>query len=301
MAYLTNKPITNLFSQRMGLKIVGKSFKKGISSALRNRLWNCYCNYFFDQNTHRKLAINYNYNTYMSELTSVIIDKIMKETIKEYNISFQVERIVGFYFKCKWHEIFDIIELSYDVSNNLKEKMKCFTTDINICLKEENSIYGFVNGKFLEMTSQEEIDSIVSAIDSGYQTAEMHLSAAVTQLSKRNGDPVENYRQSIDESINAVVGICKRITGKDTKQAELSDALKSIMGTLQTKYGKKLHKSFKQAIGNLYGYASDEEAIRHEGQVSPDLLYADAKFILVICSALVNYLIALDGEYHFKQ
>jgi hypothetical protein len=55
----------------------------------------------------------------------------------------------------------------------------------------------------------------------------------------------------------------------------------------------------KIAFGKLYGYTYDKETgIRHaminDSKYPPD--FADAKFMLVACSALVNYLLQGDSK-----
>jgi hypothetical protein len=42
----------------------------------------------------------------------------------------------------------------------------------------------------------------------------------------------------------------------------------------------------------MYGYTSDAQGIRHALMDEPNLSFEDAKFMLVSCSAFVNYLIA---------
>ena len=56
----------------------------------------------------------------------------------------------------------------------------------------------------------------------------------------------------------------------------------------------RMHGGLKAAFGNLYGYSSDEEGVRHalvfgdEAQVDE----ADALFMLGACASLVSYLLA---------
>jgi len=79
--------------------------------------------------------------------------------------------------------------------------------------------------------------------------------------------------------------MCILITG-DPK-ATLGNALK----TIEKKHG--LHKSLKNAISSLYGYTSDSSGIRHAlTDNSEEVQFEDAKFMLVSCSAFVNYLMA---------
>ncbi|MCJ7614296.1 hypothetical protein MUO71_06000, partial [Candidatus Bathyarchaeota archaeon] len=53
-----------------------------------------------------------------------------------------------------------------------------------------------------------------------------------------------------------------------------------------------LHGALKQSFIKLYAYTSDAEGIRHALMDAPTLSSEDAKFMLVSCSAFVNYLTA---------
>jgi len=59
-----------------------------------------------------------------------------------------------------------------------------------------------------------------------------------------------------------------------------------------------LHGALKSALLSLYGYTSDENGIRHAMLDEPDLEFAEAKFMLVACSAFANYIVgkAADGK-----
>jgi hypothetical protein len=52
-----------------------------------------------------------------------------------------------------------------------------------------------------------------------------------------------------------------------------------------------LHSALKEAFKKLYGYTSDAQEIRHALTDEPNLDIEDAKFMLVSCSAFVNYLV----------
>ena len=53
----------------------------------------------------------------------------------------------------------------------------------------------------------------------------------------------------------------------------------------------KLHPKLQEGFKALYGYTSDTHGIRHalKDDATPDA--EDAKFMLVSCSAFVNYLV----------
>ena len=59
------------------------------------------------------------------------------------------------------------------------------------------------------------------------------------------------------------------------------------------KQGKvTLHPALKRSFDSLYGYTSDAGGIRHAMSGEPAITSDDARFMLVSCSAFVNYLIS---------
>ena len=73
----------------------------------------------------------------------------------------------------------------------------------------------------------------------------------------------------------------------------IDDNPKGTLGRTLNKIDSKIkiHKDLKDAFKNLYGYTSDAEGIRHSLMENPNLDFEDAKFMLVSCSAFINYLI----------
>jgi len=116
-----------------------------------------------------------------------------------------------------------------------------------------------------------------------------HLKRALDLLADRKSP---DYRNSIKESISAVEAICNLIAGK--KKATLGQALKKI----EDKVG--LHPALKSAFSSLHGYTSNAEGIRHALLDEPNLSFEDAKFMLVSCSAFVNYLISKASNVGIK-
>jgi hypothetical protein len=135
----------------------------------------------------------------------------------------------------------------------------------------------------IRITSEEEIAEIEEALrvsDSLGPVTE-HLKTAITLLSDRESP---DYRNSIKESISAVEAICKLIAGKP--KAELGDCLKQI----EREQKVELHQALKQGFEKFYGYTSNAQGIRHALLEQPNLDFEDAKFMLVSCSAFINYL-----------
>jgi hypothetical protein len=52
-----------------------------------------------------------------------------------------------------------------------------------------------------------------------------------------------------------------------------------------------LHSALKKGFSSIYGYTSDNDGIRHALTQDSNCDQEDAKYMLVSCSAFVNYLI----------
>ncbi len=63
----------------------------------------------------------------------------------------------------------------------------------------------------------------------------------------------------------------------------MRDALKALK--------TDLHPALREAFMRLYGYTGDESGIRHElTEGGREIDVADARYMLIACSAFVNYL-----------
>jgi hypothetical protein len=113
-----------------------------------------------------------------------------------------------------------------------------------------------------------------------FASVAVHVRTALELYSKK---PQADYRNSIKESISAVESAAKIITA--LPNATLAQATKAI------DQRHSLHASFKKGILQLYGYTSDEGGIRHSLTEATNIDEADARYMLVSCSAFANYLI----------
>jgi hypothetical protein len=108
----------------------------------------------------------------------------------------------------------------------------------------------------------------------------VHFASALQKLTDRENP---DYRNSIKESISAVESACKILTKREN--AMLPDALKFLASQ------RAFHPAFKESLVKLYGWTSDESGIRHSIKDADNVERVDAQFILVACSAFVNYLL----------
>lgn len=110
-----------------------------------------------------------------------------------------------------------------------------------------------------------------------------HLQSALAKLGDRRSP---DYRNCIKESISAVEAMCQLITAEPG--ATLGSALKRLKA-----HGVEVHPALEKAWLALYGYTGDKGGIRHAMLDEPALTVADARYLLVSCSAFVSYLIEL--------
>lgn len=184
-----------------------------------------------------------------------------------------------------WYKKLDMLEFAikwmfenYN-DNARQDALKTFVQYLNERFQILGFAYRIVNNQIVEITSEEEIVEIEEALKVSDPIAE-HLSTSMALLSQR---PNPDYRNSIKESISAVEYICREITGKTT----LGDALKEL-----DKKGLQLSNMLKTAFEKLYVYTNDKATgIRHALMDEKDApSFDEAKFMLVACSAFVNYI-----------
>ena len=198
-----------------------------------------------------------------------------------------------------WYMPYEIIELFFEAKRDICSRCEydCYergacdeivwfkgvTAEINKIMEQEKSGYRFLNDKFINITSEEELEEISKATDSPYESVSTHFRKALTLYSDRKKPDYEN---SIKESISAVEAMCCIITGATGSQATLGNTLKK----LETN-GVVKHSAMKAGFEKMYGYTSDADGIRHGGKEFTNAPAEDAKYMLVSCSAFVNYLI----------
>ena len=187
------------------------------------------------------------------------------------------------YSRWNYLDIYDFIDFLTLTESPINKVL--FIEDFNNLLKRELSGYRFINGQLAPITNEYEINEIENALsvsdNLGLDGVNIHLSDALNKLSDRR-DP--DFRNSIKESISAIESLCKIITNEP--KAELSKALKKLGDRIT------IHPALSKGFENIYGYTSDGDGIRHSLMTETDLDQEDALYMLISCSAFINYLIA---------
>ena len=274
------------FSERYGHVEVRKSLQvDSMDGDLRSSLWNIFYTYYWAEaeNTpshdlremYKELIIKF-FESIWADFFKAPLDEINNRQ------DLVLSRVRGHFFDAVWYHVYDFIEFTLQCRN--VNGADPFIDDINQALEREMSGYRCLNGCVTKITDDGEMDAIGTAIQASEDPIATHLESALKLLSDR-ANP--DFRNSIKESISAVESLVKRATGSE--KGTLGALLKAFQGKTN------LHPALKEAFLKLYGYASDEDGIRH-GMIDSDKTdFHDAKFMLVACSAFINYVKGKSG------
>jgi len=214
------------------------------------------------------------------------------DVTKHYSINELISIIDEVFSKAPYNEIFDLIEQICRFRYKQKERLDEFCKLLNIILENEYVGYRMIEGRFVPITDENEITSIEDACNNKFEGVRAHISKAVGFIADRERKDCKNC---IKESISAVESICSIIV--EDEGATLGKAIKQLKDK-----GMKIHPALERAFLSFYGYTSDEGGIRHsEGMFESDVTFEEAKFMLVSCSAFVNYLTANYGKVGGKH
>ena len=266
------------FSERKGFTPVSDIIQiDSMNQALRNSLWNALDSVLWSRPGF--VRGQYDAPGAIKTFSQSLWFNHLKKPIDElpYGDDNKLKVIRSYFFSYEWYQVYNFLEF---VVSECESSTPELVEYLNMILERELSGYRFVDGRLTDITRQEEIDMIEEVVrDSEFSGISAHISRALDLYTDRDNP---DFRNSIKESISAVEGIARMVSGSD--KATLGDALKAI--------GKngKLHPALKEGFLKLYGYTSDEDGIRHAMFDDPNLTAADARYFLVSCSAFVNYL-----------
>jgi AbiJ N-terminal domain 4 len=279
-----------LFSERKGLKPVRETLQvDSVDPGLRNRLWSalsaleCFESPM-PPGTMYGDALGYPPGNPTQVIFLALWDRYFRRPLDTVPDSFLAARqqLRKYFFGCEWFEVYDLLEFVAQAVTARRDRDQL----VGLCngiLEEEHSGYRFVGGVITEITREEEVAAVEEALayPGKLRPVAAHLDQALRLLADKKKP---DFRNSIKESVSAVEAVCRLITGD--QKATLGQALKKIEGRVP------LHAALGQSFDRLYGYTSDADGIRHALLEESSLTFDDAKFMLVSCSAFVNYLVA---------
>lgn len=221
-------------------------------------------------------------NLYYTDIYRPIWKIVMERDIDEFDSwggKYLLSEIKKYFFNLPWNKVYDYVEW-YLIFQDDPVKL---VHSLNTFFKYHNSAYQIVENKIIPITNSEELSEVSDACHTGQKAIDHHMKKAIVIFSSRE---TKDYANVIKEAISAVEAAVNIVNGSEGKT--LGDALK------QLDKKKKMPETLKVAFDKLYGYTCEKDTgIRHalinDAQYPPD--FADAKFMLVACSAFVNYLL----------
>lgn len=155
-----------------------------------------------------------------------------------------------------------------------------FVSELNSEFERIHYGYRIIDGVIIDIISDEEKKSIENALSTSDAAVKEHLKKALALYAQQ---PEPDYRNAIKESISAVEALLRLKTGESTFGPAYTKVKKSIT----------IHPRIQEAIQKLYDYTNQPDTgIRHskvegDGTMVPDA--AECQFMLVTCSAIINY------------
>lgn len=252
---------------------------------------------FLDHPTECGCRIGIDYRSYNDNVENyfcraILSNVLNKSTVLKDGDMFDWKAVYtyiqGIIEEAEYNEVLDILwYINNWINQNFYSYNAIFSEVFNNIFETEYVGYRFVDGKIVAITDKNEIDEIEQACNVPYNGCKSHIEKAVGFLADREH---KDYKNCIKESISAVESICQIMV--DDEKATLGEAIKKLKDN-----GIKIHPALETAFSKLFGYTSDEGGIRHaEGLFVSEVSFEEAKFMLVSCSAFVNYLISEYGK-----
>jgi len=263
------------FSERIGA--VKVEIQVGTMNApLRNTIWNFVTQLIPPRNYNKKMHL---------DAIDLIAATVLRVPTQRVDHSAPVWWLLGEVEKMAWAEVYDLLEFAIAVTGRWTGTTEAQRyAQVNALLEREHSGYRFVSGQLTPITNTAEITEIEGAVAraaaTGLDGARQHIETSLGLFGQR---PQPDYRNAIKEAISAVEAIVMGING--TRGGGLHGALEAVSAKIE------MHSALKSGLEKLYAYTSDEDGVRHAILEEANVDEADARFMIVTCSAFVNFLI----------
>jgi hypothetical protein len=269
------------FSQKIGKSPIKAVLQlEQMDAELRNALWDA-----FHLVAVADTADYLQHDPKLRKFYQTLWHQFFKRPIDQLHdrVAHNAAEVRAWFFAREWFQAYDFSEFVAGISA-APEAYRQFCNDV---VERELSGYRFVGDRISPITDNNELAAIGDALgaSAGLAGVRTHLGSALEKFSDRRAP---DYRNSIKESISAVESMVRLLTADHS--AELGRALK------QVEDGVGLHPALKKGFSALYGYTSDEGGIRHALMDESKVESEDAKYMLVACSAFINYLLAKSAR-----
>lgn len=271
------------FSERKGFKHFSDIVQiDNLNERTRNRFYVITENIFNVMNERKEECSIYFVEYIYVELFSLTKKHIPKHH-GEYWYSKVLETLYEIFLNSDYSEVLTLIEgiiKSYEyvdkITGHNMNLVEMYEKSIEMVLKNENVNYRIINGKFMDIDNEKQIQSIEETIKNPYKVVSEHYCKAIDLLYES-----KDYDNSIKESISSVEAMCQILTNNN--KITLGQALKLLKSDI--------HPALESAFEKIYGYTSDSNGIRHSnGLGEGKSTFEEAKYMLISCSAFISYL-----------
>lgn len=231
---------------------------------LRSGLWNVFHELFFGTNRQRS----------SDDVLRIIWTEIYKRPVDD--VPYDSGYYKRIFMQAPWFEVYDIVE---SLSSN-----EPTARNFNRILTRDNAGYRIIDGKVVPIVEELEVHEVNDVLEDAsgpFDLARQHIARAVELFSDRENP---DHRNAIKEAISGAESAACVSTGKRDFRA----ALKQLQA-------RGLHPALAAVFGQLYGYSSDEDGVRHALLDEDKTGAAEAHYMIVSCSAFISYLMRLPS------
>ena len=272
------------FSERKGIKHFSDIVQvKNLNERTRNKIYSIISESFDELYVDYEVSLKDKFVEYLYKELFSKTERDIPMWGSEYNYDKVFGTIYAIITECDYTDVFTFIEgiiKFFDITDKATYYSYNYKTEfieaISNVFRAESVNYKIITNKIIDIVDEEQIKSIENTLKNPYKEVSGHYAKAMEQLYS-----VKDFDNSIKESISSVEAMCQILT-KNNK-ATLGDALKLLKD--------KIHPAMKSAFEKLYGYTSDANGIIHSnGLGEGNSTFEEAKYMLISCSAFVNYL-----------
>lgn len=270
------------FSERNGIVLPPRTLQvESMSDELRNSIWNLIILlYSGDRESYWNL---------IAKLVAIDFRRVPVDELPLHDFQ-KRDWLKKYFYSLDWWEVYDLLEFLATQHDHprLPLRPELVRRRANEVLERELSGYRFVDQVLVPIADSVQIDAINDALEAsvaaGLTGAYSHVQSALSHFGKR---PDPDYRNAVKEAISGVESAARIISGEKSKT--LDPALKALSEKTE------IHRALQSAFSKLYGYTSDDDGIRHAIINEARVGFAEAKYMIVACSAFISYLIEKSG------
>ena len=278
---MTIDPTRVSFSQAQGYEPLPQPLNlEELNRRARVQIWNVFYETFIDPDEDEEIDV-----ADLSDLVfSIHMDFFEMPIDEEPSGIAQWDYLEGFkdyFFKRRFNEVFDLLTflMRHEVCP------EAFTSKMCDVFRKSQLAYVIETGSsptIYPASTPEEGQATIDALgvlkEYGLDGARQHLMQSSAFINQGQ------WARSVHESISAVESVARQIApGSNTLGAALNQLRRD--GLLE-------HRALEQGLGNLYGYTSNEQGVRHSllDQGQSNVGQDEAVFMLGACASFASYL-----------